>query len=104
MIEKFSDAELKQILTELNIPTANKKENICKEQIAELRVLWKNKNLETAHRAIFKIIDYAMNNYQSETKLNRSVQFEDREEYIQMYQEILEIIKKHNREWENEKT
>lgn len=54
--------------------------------------------------AIFKIIDYTMNNYQSETKLNRSVQFEDRNEYIQMYQEILEIIKKHNREWENEKT
>lgn len=97
MIEKFTDEELKQILTELNFPTTSAKESVCKEQIVELKVLWKDKGFETAHRAIFRIIDYTLNNCQSVTKLNRSVQFEDRKEYGQMYQEILEIIKKHNR-------
>lgn len=102
MIEKFSDEELKQILSELNLPTTGAKESVCKEEIVELKVLWKDKKLETAHREIFKIIDYTLNNYQSVTKLNRSVQFEDKKEYKQMYQEILEIIKKHNRAWERD--
>lgn len=64
--------------------------------------MWKEKRLETAHTAIFRIIVYCVINYQSVTKLKRSVQFEDREEYKQMFQEILEIIKKHNRKWEDD--
>lgn len=102
MIEKFSDEELKQILSELNMPTTSAKENVCKEDIEELKILWKDKCLKSAHTAIFKVIDYSLNNYKTETKLNRSVQFEDKNEYRQMFHEIVEIIKKHNRKWGGE--
>ena len=60
---------------------------------------------------IYKIIDITLSNFEIKYKnnkkgryegygINLSVKKEDEEEYLQMFQEILEIIKKHNRKWE----
>lgn len=103
MIEKFSDEELKQIKRELGISMSGTKAKTCEKGIDELDSLWKEKPIAGIHSNIFKIIDITLCNYRRDkynTPANKNVKEEDKEEYRQMFQEILEIIKKHNRKWE----
>lgn len=117
MIEKFSDEELKQIMKELGVSTNTTKACICRQEIEELRKLWSQKPYND-HSIIFRLVDVALCNFEKRTKKNsvkgkpyygkeyevdvicRTVKQEDKEEYRQMFKEIVEIIKKHNRKWE----
>lgn len=105
MIEKFSDEELKQIKKELGISMSGTKAKTCEKEIEELDKLWANKPTAGIHSNFFKIIDITLCNYQGDkynTPANRNVKDEDKNEYRQMFQEILEVIKNHNREWEGD--
>lgn len=116
MIEKFSDEELKQIKRELgiNIPEKRTKQFACKEERIQLTKMWWEKP-SARHQSIFGIIDNTLNNYLKkkekdydgqEIEVYRApmiIPQDIEEEYKQMFQEILEIIKKHNRKWEGDK-
>lgn len=110
MIEKLSDEELKQIRKELLGIGSNAKALLCRNKRAEIVKLWENKPVND-FQMIYKIIDITLSNFEIKYKnnkkgrykgygINLSVKKEDEEEYLQMFQEILEIIKKHNRKWE----
>lgn len=113
MIEKFSDEELKQIKKELgiNIPEKRTKQFVCEKEIIQLTKMWWGKP-SARHQFIFGIIDNTLNNYVKKKKQDYNGQEievygapmiipQDIEgEYKQMFREILEIIKKHNRKWE----
>ncbi len=112
MIEKFSDEELKQIRKELLGIGSNSKALLCRNKRAEMVKLWENKPVND-FQMIYKIIDITLSNFEIKYKnnkkgiykgygINLSVKKEDEEEYLQMFQEILEIIKKHNRKWEGD--
>lgn len=114
MIEKFSDEELKQIKKELGIVDAKPlaKQNVLRKELAELNEVWKDKAF-SKHNCIFNIIDIALCNVEMKRRHNRFGNYEepgvksiidesDINEYKQMFQEILEIIKRHNRKWEGE--
>lgn len=118
MIEKFSDEELKQIMKELGMSANCSKVNICEEEIIELNELWKEKPQEKSQGKychIFAIIDIALCNFSKRTRRDRwskeeyetyattsKIKQNLKDEYKQMFQEILEIIKKHNRKWEGD--
>lgn len=101
MIEKFNDEELEQIMKELGVLKESGKHSICKNEIKELCLIWKEKGFDE-HQKIFTIIDITLNNFRKtrKSKFGCSVKAEDIGEYRQMFREILEIIKKHNRKWE----
>lgn len=113
MIEKFSDEELKQILSELGIngkiclkKSSVLKSNImCEKRGVIIRELGQ-KPID-AHIYIMKIIDYALNNFDysfvsGKYRAKTTVNVKDISEYKEMYNEIYEIVKKHNRKWEND--
>lgn len=105
MIEKFSEEELKQIKKELGISMSGTKAKTCEKEIDELDKLWANKPTAGIHSNFFKIIDVTLCNYRYDkynTPANKNVKEEDKEEYSQMFREILEIIKKHNRKLEGD--
>lgn len=124
MIEKFSDEELKQIMKELGIVQKDKYEKsfVCSSGKIELRKLWGEKvsilseSSDILLCTLYKIIDITLCNFSTKTRNLRNkgtneryakkyvgfdsfVKIEDSEEYRQMFQEILEVIKKHNRKW-----
>lgn len=124
MIEKFSDEELKQIIKELGIDKNNTKafkSTVCSEEKIELCKLWGEKvsklseTSEELLAVVYKVIDITLCNFREKIykRKNKSggtyeqkyvgfdsnIKQEDIDEYRQMFQEILEIIKKHNREW-----
>lgn len=115
MIEKFSDEELKQILSELGIKARGTKPNdiVCKyrKELAEIYkgmpLLYKNKVavdiVDTYIRAIIALTFKKLSKNKSNNWItSTSVGVNDVGEYEEMYQEILEIIKKHNREWKTD--
>lgn len=116
MIEKFSEEELKQIKKELGISEKNNKENIFYKETKELRELWREKPYYSEHnRLIYRIIDITLCNFRKGVRYKhksneqheyltarKTIKLEDEDEYRQMFQEILEIIKKHNRKWGGE--
>ncbi len=114
MIEKFSDEELKQIKKELGINTYENSEKkfICRKEITELYALWDNKPCAN-HQPIFGIIDNTLCNYVKKKKRKDYNNGEAwgtpliipkhiEKEYIEMFNEILGVIKKHNRVWESD--
>lgn len=116
MIEKFSDEELKQILKELGIDEGNlkrakipKKEALASEK-KEIHSVLDGKPFrpQLTFDAVIKIIDHSLNNIRNVGKVgdrilcSPEIKREDLDEYRQMFQEIIEIIKKHNRKWEGE--
>lgn len=110
MIEKFSDEELIQIKRELGIEHNVRKKSTLSKELLVLNELWKDKPF-AKNNCVLNIIDYALCNVEeryysgSHTKkigTSLTVKPEDENEYRQMFQEILEIIKKHNRKWEEE--
>lgn len=125
MIEKFSDEELKQIMKELGIVQKDKveKSSACAKERLELRNLWGEKvdllseNNDVLYGLIYKVADITLCNFGTRVQYrtnktnneryrkeyvgcDSAIKINDLEEYRQMFQEILEIIKKHNRKWE----
>lgn len=110
MIEKFSEEELKQIKQELKaLKSQTTKVSVCSKEYTELYNLFKDYPFSIITRisdSCFNMIDIVLNNYEKKQKgcyMNKFVRCEDKDEYCQMFQEILEIIKKHNRKWEGDK-
>lgn len=112
MIEKFSDEEIKQIKKELLGIGSNPKSLLCRNERTEIMKLWENKPVND-FQMIYKIIDITLSNFEIKSKrnkkgiyngygINASIKENDKEEYLQMFQEILKIIKKHNRKWEGD--
>lgn len=107
MIEKFSDEELRQIKKELGVPTSTAKRTVCAKEIFELSKLWEDKQfhyISSRKDFIYQIIDMTLCNFKNGNPrtVNGVVSNEIEDEYRQMFQEILEIIKKHNRKWEGD--
>ncbi len=119
MIEKFSEEELKQIMKELGVSTNSTKYCVCKEEAEEIRHLWLGKPCND-QTFIYKLVDITLCNYETKKKkhsvkgkpyygkeyetdvIARTIKQEDKEEYKQMFNEILQVIKKHNRKWERD--
>lgn len=116
MIEKFSDEELKQILKELGIDESNlkrkqipKREALASEKKDIFSILdGKPFRPQLTFESIIKIIDHSLNNLRNVGNVgdrilcSPDVKREDLDEYRQMFREILETIKKHNRKWEED--
>lgn len=87
------------------------KEELCHEHEHELNRIWKGKPYRSQHNSlIFKIIDITLNNFCNGKRTNgnkthrylafrKTVNLKDKNEYKEMYLEILEVIRKHNRDW-----
>lgn len=82
-----------------------RKQTILRKEISELNEIWKEKPFARSN-CVLNVIDIALRNVnmhtfgQSKGKYGTSVKVNvDIDEYRQMFQEILEIIKKYNREW-----
>lgn len=117
MIEQFNEEELRQIKKELGILERNNKENLFYKETRELRELWKGKPYYSEHsRLIYRIVDITLCNFRKGVRYKqksneqreyltacKTIKLDDENEYRQMLQEILEIIKKHNRKWEGNK-
>lgn len=109
MIEKFSAEELEQIKKELGIEKEDlRKQTILRKEISELNKVWNDKPF-VKNNCVFNVIDNCLCNFQTHEwgrlkgKIGTSKMVNvDVDEYCQMFQEILEIIKKHNRKWEGE--
>lgn len=114
MIEKFSEAELKQIMTELGIKEKGMRtEWLVAKELEELLKLFGNKpsfNTQNskgkAYECVNGIVSLTLNNimqtHKGHWRVSGTVKESDKEEYKQMFNEILEIIKIHNREWDGE--
>lgn len=113
MIERISEEELKQIVSELGIKEKGMRTEwlVAKEQ-AELLNLFKEKpsfNTQNpkgkAYECVNGIVSLTLNNIMQTKKghwrVSATVNECDKEEYKQMFNEILDIIRKHNREWNN---
>lgn len=115
MIEKFSDEELRQILKELGIKDkGTRMENAILQEISELEDISDGKPQMRSqsprgkiYECVLTIVSFSLNNLIETRKgywrCSNSLRKEDKEEFKQMFQEILEIIKKHNRKWEGDK-
>ena len=115
MIEKFSEEELYTILEELGIDKKSERlYTIVSKQRKRLRNLLNEKPCLGAYdktpisevdTSIRKIIAITMSNLTKNKKGNwitsTSLKEKDAEEHLQMYTEIVDIIEKHNREWNN---
>ena len=76
---------------------------MCRKEVNELRSLWKGK-ASISEKNIYDIIDQTLCKFRLRGGVvikNGIVKEDDADEYHQMFQESLEIIKKHNREWVN---
>lgn len=115
MIEKFSEEELKQIMKELGIKEKHvQKFDVVNEERNEIRNIFRDRPrfspLDFPHEKAYMFINGIVSltlNFLSEKKdgyykISPSVPVRDESEYKQMFQEILEIIKKHNRKWERD--
>ena len=111
MIEKFSEEELKQIKKELGIEKNVRKKSTLSKEILNLNKLWEDKEF-AKDNCVLNVIDYTLCNveksyysskHEDKFRVSLTVKPEDENEYRQMFQEILEIIKKHNRKWEGDK-
>lgn len=112
MIEKFSDEELRQIMKELGIKDKGiRMETAILEEISELEDISSRKPEMRAqsprgkiYECVLTIVCFSLNNLIETRKgywrCSNSLRNEDREDFKQMFREILEIIKKHNRKWE----
>lgn len=123
MIEKFSAEELREIMKDLGIPKPKQKGIICAKEHKWFRNYVLKKVDSTGTKAntitcrietdncIFKIIDLALSNFEiktreyngeeyTETRFARHIPQELEDEYKEMYREIIDIIKKHDRPWE----
>lgn len=104
MIEKFSEEELKQIKKELGITESFIKPNVLRNEIASLNIAWNKPFAKYSH--VFNVIDITLSNVEKRKNdtyaIKREINETDIDEYKQMFQEILEIIKKHNRKWERD--
>lgn len=106
MIEKFSDEELKQIKRELGIIEKTTKVKACSKEYGELHKLFEkipNNLFIRLESSLFNLIDIVLCNYketQTGCYMNKFLEEKDVKEYRQMFQEIFEIIKRHNRKWE----
>lgn len=115
MIEKFSDEEINTILSELGIKNKGIKPNdiVCKYR-KELREMYKGIPLLYGSKVSIDIVDTYIRAIIALTfkKLSKnkvgnwitstSISAKDVKEYEDMYSEIIEIIKKHNRKWEGD--
>lgn len=114
MIEKFSDEELRQIMKELGVKDKGiRMETAILEEISELEDISSMKPEMRSqsprgkiYECVLTIVSFSLNNLTETRKgywrCSNSLRKEDREEFRQMFQEILEIIKKHNRKWEGD--
>lgn len=114
MIEKFSDEELKQIMKELGVKESGIRAfTVISDEANELSEIQSKKpNLLSndcrgkLYESTRSIVAITLNNVTKSKrgywKCSHSISKEDEAEYKQMFQEILEIIKKHNRKWEGE--
>lgn len=113
MIEKFSDEELKQILSELGISgersirksSVPKTSAMCEKKANTIRKFG-SKPIDV-HNHIMKIIDYSLNNFDYSNvsrkyRANTTIKGKDMSEYLEMYDEICKIIEQHNRQWESD--
>ncbi len=109
MIENFSEKEIEDIRKELLGIGSNPKAMLCRKERLEIIKLWENKPVND-FQMIYKLIDITLSNFALRHKdnkkgrymgygINTSVKKEDEEEYLQMFREIIDVIKKHNREW-----
>lgn len=128
MIEKYNEEQIRQILSELGISEKQytriiekvkneRTEQLLSKQISELETLLAGKpKLKSScskgkvYECINTIISMTINNvvrvrYDGKSKywkVSGSVNFDDKDEFKEMFNEILEIIKKHNRQWESD--
>lgn len=128
MIEKFSAEQIEQILSELGISQKQytrivervkneRTEQLLSKQIEELDKIFNEKpKLKTScskgkvYECINTIISMTLNNIVKAQyngtdgywKVSGSVNFDDKEEFKEMFKEIIEVIKKHNRKWKND--
>lgn len=114
MIEKFSDEELKQIMNELGLKTDGiRMESVIREEIFELEDIEHDKPQMRSqspwgklYESVLTITSLCLNNVLKTSgkrnywKCSNVISAKDKDEFKQMFQEILEIIKKHNRKWE----
>lgn len=115
MIEKFSDEELKQIKMELGIGKKSlEKPKVLRKELIELNEIWGNKPF-SKYNCICSVIDITLCNVElserfilrknercTRNTMRRIIKEKDIDEYKQMFREIIEIIKKHNRKWEED--
>lgn len=110
MIEKFSDEELEQIKKKLGVAKTDlRKTTVFGTEAAILNELWADKPFRD-NKCVFHVIDITLCNvrkhqygrldgiYGTSIRVGKK----DIDEYRQMFQEILGIIKKHNRKWEGD--
>lgn len=125
MIEKFSKEELEIIKRELGIvgDIAKAKGFVCAKSRKELDDIWNKKYQEISksksdvERYIYSIIDMTLNNFEAKT-MNRKyangtfektyLMFNGRvdnslvEDYRKMHSDIVDVIKKYDKEYKNE--
>lgn len=126
MIEKFSKEELEIIKRELGIvgEVAVNKGFVCSKSKKELEDIWTKKYYEISkdksevERYIYSIIDMALCNFKTKT-MNRKLRnggicektylmFNERiksdlvEDYEKMHSDIVDVIKKYDKEYKNE--
>lgn len=111
MIEKFSDEELKQIMKELGVKEsgiraftvisdeANELSEIQSKKANFLSNDFRGKLYESVRSITAITLNNVVKSKKGYWKCSHVISKEDEAEYKQMFQEILEIIKKHNREW-----
>ena len=129
MIENFSNEQIEQFLKELGVSqkqykkiiddVSNKRtESFLEEEITELIKLFEEKpklrtvnNRGKAYECVITLIAITLNNLTKVTRRNEKdpteywkvsamIKFQDKEEYKQMFREIMDVVKKHNRKWE----
>lgn len=113
MIEKFSEEELSQILFELGIKEKGTRTEwlVADEQRELLQIFESKPSFNTqnpkgkAYECVNGIVSLTLNNIiqtqKGHWRISGTVKESDKEEFKKMFQEILEIIKKHNRGWED---
>lgn len=114
MIEKFSYEELKQIMKELGIKeTGIRTFDIVSNEIEKLTNIQREKPQILSndcrgklYESVRSIVSITLNNVTKSRKgywkSSYVVPKEDVDEFREMYQEIIEIIEKHNRKWDGD--
>lgn len=129
MIENFSNEQIEQFLKELGVSqkqykkiiddvSAKRTESFLEEEITELIKSFEGKpelrtvnNRGKAYECVITLIAITLNNLTKVTRRNEKdsteywkvsavIKFQDKEEYKQMFREIIDVVKKHNRKWE----
>ena len=115
MIEKFSEEELRQIMKELGVKEkSSQKFDVANIERKELKELFNDMPRfapidfasDRAYSYINGIISLSLNLLTQKKdgyfKISPSVSLNDEKEYKNMFEEVLEIVKKHNRKWEHD--